>query len=61
MPKQRTRESGIILGIHSGAFMDQRSIQRLRRLLGETALLVVDDTPIIRDALSAILEPLGLP
>ncbi|MBI4805480.1 MAG: response regulator [Desulfovibrio sp.] len=40
--------------------MDQRSIQRLRRLLGETALLVVDDTPIIRDALSGILEPLGL-
>jgi two-component system chemotaxis response regulator CheY len=40
--------------------MDQRSIQRLRRLLGETTLLVVDDTPVIRDIISGILEPLGL-
>lgn len=40
--------------------MDQQSIQRLRRLLGETTLLVVDDTPVIRGIISGILEPLGL-
>jgi len=40
--------------------MDQHSIQRLRRLLGETTLLVVDDTPVIRDIIAGILEPLGL-
>ena len=40
--------------------MDQRSIQRLRRLLSETTLLVVDDTLVIRDIISGILEPLGL-
>jgi two-component system chemotaxis response regulator CheY len=40
--------------------MDQQAIQRLRRILGETSLLVVDDTPIIRGIISGILEPLGL-
>jgi two-component system chemotaxis response regulator CheY len=40
--------------------MDQQAIQRLRRVLGETSLLVVDDTPIIRGIISGILEPLGL-
>ena len=40
--------------------MDQDSIQKLRRVLGETSLLVVDDTPIIRGIISGILEPLGL-
>jgi two-component system chemotaxis response regulator CheY len=40
--------------------MDQQAIQRLRRVLGETSLLVVDDTPIIRGIINGILEPLGL-
>lgn len=40
--------------------MDQQAIQRLRRILGETNLLVVDDTPIIRGIVEAILEPLGM-
>lgn len=40
--------------------MDQQSIQRLRRILGETNLLVVDDTPIIRGIVESILEPLGM-
>ena len=51
----------ILHDIHCGAMgMDQRSIQRLRRLLGETTLLVADDAPVIRDMMSGILEPLGL-
>ena len=40
--------------------MDQQAIQRLRRILGETSLLVVDDTPVILDLVSSILDPLGL-
>jgi len=40
--------------------MDEQSIQRLRRVLGETSILVVDDTPIIRGIIHGILEPLGL-
>lgn len=40
--------------------MDEQSIQKLRLLLGQTNLLVVDDTPIIRGIVSGILEPLGL-
>jgi two-component system chemotaxis response regulator CheY len=40
--------------------MDQEAIQKLRRVLGDTSLLVVDDTPIIRGIISGILEPLGL-
>jgi len=40
--------------------MDDHAIQRLRRVLGDTCLLVVDDTPIIRGIVSGILEPLGL-
>jgi len=40
--------------------MDQQAVQRLRRALGETTLLVVDDTPIIRGIIAGILEPLGL-
>jgi two-component system chemotaxis response regulator CheY len=40
--------------------MDELAIQRLRRILGDTCLLVVDDTPIIRGIISGILEPLGL-
>ncbi|WP_243359735.1 response regulator [Fundidesulfovibrio terrae] len=40
--------------------MDELAIQRLRRVLGDTCLLVVDDTPIIRGIISGILEPLGL-
>ncbi|MFZ5427621.1 MAG: response regulator [Thermodesulfobacteriota bacterium] len=40
--------------------MDEQTIQRLRRVLGETCILVVDDTPIIRGIIHGILEPLGL-
>lgn len=40
--------------------MDEKAIQKLRLLLGQTNLLVVDDTPIIRGIISGILEPLGL-
>lgn len=40
--------------------MDQQAIQRLRQVLAETSLLVVDDTPIIRGIINGILEPLGL-
>lgn len=40
--------------------MDEQTIQRLRRVLGETSILVVDDTPIIRGIIHGILEPLGL-
>jgi len=40
--------------------MDEQTIQRLRRILGETCILVVDDTPIIRGIIHGILEPLGL-
>jgi len=40
--------------------MDEAAIQRLRRTLSETSLLVVDDTPIIRGIIQGILDPLGL-
>ena len=40
--------------------MDVQTVQRIRRVLAETSLLVVDDTPIIRSVIEGILEPLGL-
>jgi len=40
--------------------MDEQSIQKLKLLLGQTNLLVVDDTPIIRGIINGILEPLDL-
>jgi len=40
--------------------MDEQTIQKLRLLLGQTNLLVVDDTPIIRGIISGILEPFDL-
>ncbi len=40
--------------------MDVSCVQRIRRVLEETSLLVVDDTPVIRGVIEDILDPLGL-
>jgi len=40
--------------------MEPQSLAQLKSLLATTNLLVVDDTPIIRDIVAGILEPLGL-
>lgn len=40
--------------------MERQAIERLKRKLGKTSLLIVDDTPIMRGGVSDILEPLGL-
>ncbi len=40
--------------------MEQESLAKLKTLLSASNILVVDDTPIIRDIVSGILEPLHL-
>lgn len=40
--------------------MGQETLAKLRTLLTATHILIVDDTPIIRDIVAGILEPLHL-